>query len=292
MTVFYPDISSYEEGLRIQPGTVAVVAKATEGTYYVDKSYDDFKAQAENVGAIFSGYHFLVTGSDAASQARAYFNKAGATPCMLDVETTGTSKPSVDLVVDFIEALQGLGGRVWGVYFPRWYWAQVGGDLSRLTAAGAALVSSNYTGYSDTGAGWSPYGGATPAVWQYTNAQPYGGQTMDFNAFKGTADQLSELINGDTMTPDDIRAIAKAVYEYSEESVNINGKPYQASLGQLAHGAHVSTNDPNGSVLKALAVLQASVSALGTKVDNIVAGNGASPQAVAAETLAELKAKL
>lgn len=39
MTIFFPDISSYEAGLTIQPGTVAVIAKATEGTYYRDAQY-------------------------------------------------------------------------------------------------------------------------------------------------------------------------------------------------------------------------------------------------------------
>ena len=54
MTIFFPDISSYEAGLAIQPGTVAVIAKATEGTYYRDAQYANFKAQAAHVGAVFS----------------------------------------------------------------------------------------------------------------------------------------------------------------------------------------------------------------------------------------------
>ena len=43
MTVFFPDISSYEAGLTIQPGTVAVIAKATEGTYYRDAQYAELQ---------------------------------------------------------------------------------------------------------------------------------------------------------------------------------------------------------------------------------------------------------
>lgn len=197
MTIFFPDISSYEAGLVIQPGTVAVVAKATEGTYYRDAQYANFKAQAARVGAVFSAYHFLKAGNGA-GQADYCFAMVGATPVMLDVETEGTSKPTVQDCADFIARMRQLGARVWGAYFPQWFWQQVGGNLASL---GVALVSSSYTAYSDSGPGWAPYGGVTPAVWQYTDKQPYGAQTMDFNAYKGTVTQLAALINGTTSTP-------------------------------------------------------------------------------------------
>lgn len=196
MTIFFPDISSYEAGLAIQPGTVAVIAKATEGTYYQDAQYASFKAQAARVGAVFSAYHFLKAGS-ASAQADYCHAMVGSTPVMLDVETEGASMPTVADVAAFIARMHVLGGRVWGAYIPRWYWQQVGGDLASL---GVAVVSSSYTTYSDSGPGWAPYGGVTPTVWQYTDKQPYGGQTTDFNAYKGTAEQLAALING-TTTP-------------------------------------------------------------------------------------------
>lgn len=207
MTVFFPDLSNWESTVGIQPGTPAVVAKATEGTYYRDASFFRFKDEAGRLGIPFSGYHFLIQGVDATAQANAYHVYAGDVPCMLDVETTGSSKPTVDDVVAFITALKKAGGRCWGVYFPQWYWGQVGGDLSRLTAAGAVLVSSNYTTYSDTGPGWVSYGGAAPAIWQYTNSQSYGGSPCDFNAFRGSADELAALISGGSdMTPYDVWA--------------------------------------------------------------------------------------
>lgn len=196
MTIAFPDLSNWEPNLHIQPATVAVVAKATEGNYYRDASYGRFKSEAAAVGAIFSGYHFLKAEIDAAAQADYYHAFAGSTPCMIDVETEGSSKPGVDQVLAFAARLKAAGGRAWGVYFPKWYWEQVGGDLSRLTAAGLVLVSSSYTAYSDTGPGWAPYGGATPEIWQWTDAQPYGGGSCDFNAFRGTTQQLAARING------------------------------------------------------------------------------------------------
>jgi hypothetical protein len=196
MTIFFPDISSYEHGLTIQPGTVAVIAKATEGTYYRDAEYENFKAQAARIGAIFSAYHFLKAGGGAA-QADYCHAMVGSTPVMLDVETEGASKPTVADCAAFIARMRELGGRVWGAYFPRWFWGQVGGDLGSL---GVAIVSSAYTSYSDSGPGWQPYGGVTPTIWQFTSSWSYGGQSVDLNAYRGTVDELAALINGTTPT--------------------------------------------------------------------------------------------
>lgn len=190
MTIFYPDYSSYQGQATVPAGTPAIVAKATEGTYYIDADYGYYKSTAQRMGIPFSGYHFLKADTDPAAQALYYYNFAGNTPCMLDVETENASKPTVAQVLAFMTALQGHGGRVWGVYFPQWYWGQVGGDLGALTRAGAVLVSSNYTSYSDSGPGWNSYGGATPAIWQYTSTP------VDMNAYKGTPAQLALLING------------------------------------------------------------------------------------------------
>lgn len=199
MTVAFPDLSNFQAGLRIQPGTVAVVAKATEGNYYEDRSYLSFKQQTANEGGVFSSYHYLRSGYGAA-QAQYWHNYVGpGVPGMLDVEQ---GSGGVADILDFKREADNLGARVWGAYLPHWYWQQIGSpDLTPLAAAGLALVSSNYTAYSDNGPGWYPYGGLVPEVWQWTNALRYGGQSVDFNAFKGDAVQLAELINGHSGPP-------------------------------------------------------------------------------------------
>jgi GH25 family lysozyme M1 (1,4-beta-N-acetylmuramidase) len=273
MTVFFPDLSNWESTLGIQPGTAAVVAKATEGTYYRDASFFRFKDECSRLGITFSGYHFLIQGIDPVAQANAYHVYAGDVPCMLDVETTGSSKPGVDEVVAFIDALKAAGGRCWGVYFPQWYWNQVGGDLGRLGASGAALVASNYTTYSDSGPGWKAYGGATPRVWQYTNSQSYGGSPCDFNAFKGTADELKALIYGDPMDLATPLTFSPAVVQQFPElaSQGFNGS---ASLGTV------------------LGWMAARIAHLVNEVEAAKASAGADASAVADAVLAELKAKL
>ncbi|NUR04292.1 MAG: hypothetical protein HOY79_49665 [Streptomyces sp.] len=206
MTQAFPDVSSYQAGLKIQPGTVAVIAKATEGTYYEDPCFKDFMAQAEHVGAIEAGYHFLKQGN-AAAQAEACYAFAGAWPMMIDCEPLTGSMPTITDCIEFTQRFHELGGRVFACYFPRWYWDRVGGNFIELRDRyGVALVSSNYDGYTDapSGAGWLSYGGVTPSWWQYTRNFPYGGKQIDFNAFRGTLSDLRSLIQGDDMTPMDV----------------------------------------------------------------------------------------
>jgi hypothetical protein len=114
--------------------------------------------------------------------------------------------PSVDECLGFAAALRARGGVCSLVYFPKWYWAhaEIGRpDLNRLTNAGIHLVSSSYITYSDNGPGWQPYapGQPVPAIWQYTDALPYGGQRVDFNAFKGTVDELRALLHEGAPAP-------------------------------------------------------------------------------------------
>jgi hypothetical protein len=200
--LYFPDISNFQAGLTIQPKTVAVIAKASEGATFTDGTYKGFKAQAARVGALFSAYHFLWSSS--AAEVRHVYGIVGKTPLMLDAENTHV-KTTVAMIVAFAKAYRAAGGVVWGVYLPRWYWQGTLGSpsLAPLKAAGLALVSSNYTTYSDGGPGWGAYGGVTPRQWQYTNALAYGGQRVDFNAFKGTVADLRALWTGSSSHHDD-----------------------------------------------------------------------------------------
>jgi hypothetical protein len=208
MTLFGPDVSGFQRGLQLLPRTVFAAAKATEGTGYVDSTYADFKAQAARVGALFWAYHFLRQGNGAAQAAHAYAI-VGKTPLMLDWEperdAAGNliSQPTFGDALAFIDAYTRLGGRVWSTYLPHWYWSapvDKGGlgspPLAPIAQRGLSLISSGYTAYSDTGPGWAAYGGMTPALWQYTDSQPYGGQSVDFNAYRGTLAELAALVNG------------------------------------------------------------------------------------------------
>lgn len=277
MTLFYPDLSNYQAGYKIPSGTPAVVAKATEGTYYLDSSFHDFQHQATVLGVPFSGYHFLKSESTPEDQAQYYYNFAGKIPCMLDVETEGGSRPTVDQVVAFMEALQRLGGRVWGVYLPQWYWGDIGGDLSRLRTAGAVLISSYYVSYSDNGPGWNSYGGATPTIWQYTSSP------VDMNAFKGTPAELAAIINGSSSGAEvnltDTITFSPAVVQQFPE------------LAAEGFGGSANLATIFGWMAARVAHLVNQVNDLENKV-NAGSGGQLNAQQVADLVIAELKAKL
>ena len=192
----FPDVSHYTPVSLT--GAPAVVAKCTQGTSYLDPWYDRFRRQAAALKIPFSGYHWFDT-TDPAAQARWYFANAAGAPCMWDAEAPGAE---VGRIVAASAALKALGGHAWGVYLPHWWWqGHIGSpDLRPLQQAGLVLVSSDYR-TTPPGTGWQPYGGVTPTVWQYTDAQLFNGQRCDFNRFDGTVAQLAALFAGTIVQP-------------------------------------------------------------------------------------------
>jgi hypothetical protein len=199
MTIFYPDVSNHNPDVTIQPGTAAVCAKASEGTTYHDPLYSRFQSEAAGVGAFFFAYHWLHR-ANIDAQAAFCHDIVGSTPVMIDCEL-GNDVPTVDDCLAFSNALRSRGGVCTLVYLPHWYWQDHLGSpsLVPLANAGLSLVSSNYTTYSDTGPGWTPYGGVTPAIWQYTSSFSYGGGSVDHDAYRGTIAQLVALVSGKTI---------------------------------------------------------------------------------------------
>ena len=194
MTIFYPDVSSYQTGISFA-GCVIAMVKATEGTGYTNPDYADAKVRAANAGAYFCAYHFLRAGNGAGQASYAHSIVGSDIPLMIDFEpeynSNGTiaSAPQVSDAVAFINQYRALGGRTYLLYLPHWYWE---GDLGQASLASVIdldmlLVSSDYTTYSNTGPGWASYGGMAPTVWQYTSSATLNGVTnVDMNAYKGT----------------------------------------------------------------------------------------------------------
>ena len=194
MTIFYPDVSSFQTGISFS-GVPIAVAKATEGTGYTNPDYAPAKVRAANAGAYFCAYHFLHAGNGAGQASFAHSVVGSDVPLMIDCEpesnSAGTiiSAPQIGDVVDFVNQYRTLGGVVHLLYLPHWYWQGNLGSpsLAAVSGLGMLLVSSDYTTYSDTGPGWDPYGGMTPVIWQYTSSATVNGvHNVDMNAFKGT----------------------------------------------------------------------------------------------------------
>ncbi len=194
MTVYYPDAASQQAGISFADALVAMV-KATEGTTYTNPDFINAKNRAATSGSYFCAYHFLWPGN-LATQAQHAYNVVGKSiPLMLDVEQETdaagqiVSAPTVADVAGFVAAYRELGGTVFLMYMPKWYWEQNlnSAPLAPLVSLGMLLVSSDYATYTDadTGAGWLPYGGMAPTVWQYTDSVDFNGDVVDFNAFRG-----------------------------------------------------------------------------------------------------------
>jgi GH25 family lysozyme M1 (1,4-beta-N-acetylmuramidase) len=205
MTIFYPDVSSYQTGISFA-GCVIAMVKATEGTDYINPDYAAAKTRAAKAGAYFCAYHFLHAGNGAGQASYAHSVVGSDIPLMIDFEpeynSDGTiaSAPQVSDAVDFINEYRALGGKTYLLYLPHWYWEGNLGQASLVSVIdlGMLLVSSDYTTYSDTGPGWAPYGGMTPVVWQYTSSATLNGVTnVDMNAYKGTlADFKAQVTTG------------------------------------------------------------------------------------------------
>lgn len=197
MTIFFPDISSYQTGFPLT-GIPAIVVKATEGIGYVNPDYSRVVHEAQARGLLQVSYHFLRR-SNAANQANFALSVIGAgVPTMLDVEPSSDGVgPTMRDVFDFMTQYRALGGVLHLAYLPRWYWRDLGSpDLTPLEANGLHVVSSLYTTYSDDGPGWAAYGGVAPVIWQFTDSYRLNGYTVDLNAYRGTVDELRTLVTG------------------------------------------------------------------------------------------------
>ncbi len=195
MTIYFPDISPYQAGIDLA-GALAVAIKATEGSTYRSPQDSAQRAEADRHGAFRLSYHFLRQGNGA-RQADHFWAATGRVPAMLDFEPvknpdTGeyVSRPTVGDATAFTDRLRSHGGVLYWLYFPRWYWQELGRpSMKPLTSRGLLLWSSHYARYSDdsSAAGWQPYGGVWPLVWQYSSTIAFGGKDdVDFNAFRGS----------------------------------------------------------------------------------------------------------
>jgi hypothetical protein len=223
--------------------------KVSEGNYYSDPYWPVIRdwCAANNFPCI--GYHYVST-DNPASQARNWLANDGGRYAMLDFEANSGDISNFWAVVDAFDA---VGVTVTLSYIPQWYWRQIGSpDLTGVPG----LIASSYVGgtgyasslYPGDGSGyWAPYGGATPALLQFTSTAQIGSLSVDCNAFDGTLDQLIALLQGGTMTtPDPTTATLNQILAIVQDiqtqlrGPNLQGWP---QLGQNADGQNLTLVD-------------------------------------------------
>lgn len=203
MTIHFPDLNAYHP-VDYVSGPL-VVAKATAGYSLIDGQYSRNKRLCAEKKIPFVAYHFLWRGR-VGDQVRHAISVVGKdVPLMLDFEPDGgpgVPQPQVEDAIEFVKAYRAAGGICRTVYVPKWYVGNTGAgwrgaaDLRPLERLGCDFIQSWYdVPYSDTGVGFRPYGGITPAVWQYTESKPWNGAPggVDFNGFPGTLPELLKL---------------------------------------------------------------------------------------------------
>lgn len=202
MTIVFPDIASYQAAIPLDNLHI-VSCKATEGTNYVNPDFHRVAAECAVHGRQLIAYHWPLPNSDYEEEARHLLATIPyGCPIMLDWEGEKDQPyPSSVEVERCATAIVRQGGNLKLTYYPRWLWENQGEpDLSWFNKFGIRLVSSNYSGYSDDGVGWQPYGNQTPLVWQFSSTYPLNGYSVDMNAYRGTVEEFLSFLNGDIMS--------------------------------------------------------------------------------------------
>ncbi|WP_280244930.1 glycoside hydrolase family 25 protein [Nocardia abscessus] len=225
MTIFGIDVSSWQRGVDMRlvraAGFEYVIAKASEGSTYINPEYRAQRDGARAAGLAFAAYHYVNSEAPAAWQVDC-FERAEpdkAVPVMLDHEV---GSGGVDVLRAVHAEFVRRGYRVVLLYLPRWYWSgHIGApDLAGLPALmssdygpeRAGLASVIYPG--DTDRGWNGYGGRDVAVFQFTQKARVAGFSLDASAFRGTRAELDSLFSG---TPNE--GVAMSLSKADQEKI-------------------------------------------------------------------------
>jgi GH25 family lysozyme M1 (1,4-beta-N-acetylmuramidase) len=197
--------------------------KIGEGLSNTDVTAAGALVAARDAGIrVIGGYYFIHSGDMAAQAQRCidladryvpWWRKFDGWFWQTDAETdTGGHLPLPAEVKQFSDVLAARSGKRVVVY------ASHGQYGDRLTGLGHPLWNANYPSGRAGGfkalypgnayAGWGAYSGQAPVICQYTSSATIAGRTTcDANAYRGTIDQLLNLIGATTVTaptPDQI----------------------------------------------------------------------------------------
>lgn len=204
MPIYGIDVSGYQPSINMSQvkaeGFDFVIVKATEGDNYVNPSYASQVQNALNAGLLTMSYHFVHSADENGQVAEVERNVRKDLPLWLDSEVDGSGEYGVS--VDLVARLRADGWNVVGTYFPQWFWSQIGSpDLRPLGLLWSSGYPSSSSGYAsvlypgDAAAGWNAYGNVTPSLYQFTDKALVAGLSVDASAFRGSRDQLSQLVS-------------------------------------------------------------------------------------------------
>lgn len=221
MTIFGLDISHHQGtapdlAAARREGIEFVIIKATQGATIADTRFRANLAEARAAGMLVAAYHYVTAEDSIQSQVDNVRRVVSPdVPVIPDVEAGSGTIPRVKTLVGLLRT---AGYSVPLSYIPRWYWQQLGSpDLRGLPP----LWSSRYPDttvdtlaneWADVPASyWIGYGGLAVAVLQFSSSARVAGYApLDANAYRGTRQQLAQLLSGANVTEDHMRDLILA----------------------------------------------------------------------------------
>ncbi|KAK2742882.1 hypothetical protein FQN55_007666 [Onygenales sp. PD_40] len=202
------DISHWQETVdyagAYASGARFVIIKATEGTSYIDPSFNTHYPGATDAGLIRGGYHFAQPASSSGSEQAEYFlahgggwsNDGITLPGMLDIEASPSGEQCYGLsaasmvawIQEFVDTYHGNTGRYPMIYSSPSWWSSCTGDSSAFTET-CPLVMARWADSPGTPMGGWPF----HTIWQYANTYEFGGDADQFN---GDEAGLKKLATG------------------------------------------------------------------------------------------------
>lgn len=225
----------------------ALIAKATEGTGWIDDRYDDFQAAAAEEDVLFGSFHYWRAAYDPVKQAKHYFDIATSRgrpfmPPVLDLERTNNKGVlSLALASARAKILVEETAQLWGekpwIYTSYYAWKELFGNPS-WGAEYPLWVASYRNDAPAIPVGWKDY-----IMWQFTESYKIPGASFagyDANWFYGTQQDWTSFVRArQPAPPPTVPAFPFAGEVTLDSNIIIFDQPTENKIGLLPNRAGV-----------------------------------------------------
>jgi len=214
------DVSYWDAGIdwpKVRAtGQRFVVAKATEGDFYSDPTFDDNFLGSKSAGFLRGAYHFFRCNVDAKKQADYFINYVksfkdnGELPPVLDLESNDGQKkekiiPAVKTWLDRVEAAFGRKPIIYsGYYFLKDFLSEAGGGPPAWAKDYPLWLAQYPNQYVEGMQPSLPPGWFKWTIWQYSEKGKLNGfgnnVSVDLDLFNGTLEDLYRFAGAQIIT--------------------------------------------------------------------------------------------
>jgi len=191
------DVSQWQGTIdwqQVRPHVDFVFLKATEGTGFVDPSFQRNRAECNRLGIPWGPYHFAQIGSDPSSQAAHLWRTAGASPLPPVLDLEPTSVPARDACADWALTFQSTLERACG-RIPMLYTGAYVAFTRRPAFTRYPLWLAAYTPQPIDCPPWPTW-----SVWQWGSTGRIPGISGNVDMNQGKDDWLAAALGGSAST--------------------------------------------------------------------------------------------